>query len=172
MFQSRKTQVLLSVLVFLLAVLAMVEHLRCPYLARRITRAILFKTEQSGNDIDFRPYLGGSAAGPGGSTIEVHDYKATDCVRVSTQYYALGSAEEARIVIQKQIDSAYEVTEPTTRLSPSGSVPIERAVVKFEKGGDYFILLRQSNRIREISSRSLSHARLFERKYHFDDAWL
>jgi hypothetical protein len=55
------------------------------------------------------------------------------------------------------------VAQPTTFDSPRNGVT-ERAVIQFEKDGEFFIVIRTSDTIRMIISSSLNHALYYEKK--------
>ena len=144
-----------------------VNFLVCPGYGKHLLNVMLMRHE-SESKVTFTMYLSSSGVSPNGATVDGHSYRTNDCVEVSTDDYALGSAEDARRDMEDTLKNAYQVYEHVTPAQVGNGNDREEVTLKLSSGGDYYILLRRSNKMRQIRSKSLFYAQAFERRYQLD----
>lgn len=156
-----------ALLIASISSLMTIQFLGCPHYGRHLLKIVLLRKDQVDPQTEFRLYMSTAEAGPKGVTIDGQTYRATDCVTVFSGFYKFSTVAEAEEDIRQRLKSSYRVFEHSKPSGAAVDTAPERVVMKFEKKGNYFILLRQENRIHEISSESLPHARLFEQQHSF-----
>ena len=144
---------------------ATMQYLECPHYGGYLLNALLRRSDHVDPRTEFHLFLSTTESGPKGVTIDGYTYRATDCIRVFNGFYKFDSVSEAEDDIRQKVGGAYHVYDHTTKLDGSGDAVLERATLKFTKGGEYFIFRRRGRKVNEIISESLAHAVLFEQRY-------
>jgi len=141
---------------------------QCPALPRRLACQLLFQRCVPGPSVQFRSYLSAHGRGPLGSESESTDFRASDCVRASSQYLEFDSEADAENEVVQRLGAASYVLAHDKVATVGDRLPEERAVLTFPQGRDSEVLRRKGSVVHILSSRSLDHALELERRLAAD----